>query len=214
MPAPPRETLILACETLSKRDRALAKAYALHGLPVWRTTPAKYHSLARTVAYQQISLSAAGAIWGRVVDHFGGLAKLTPKAVLAASDGEIRACGMSRPKVAHMKSIAEAMTSGALDLRRVRKASIEDAHKELTAVKGIGPWTAEIFLLYSGEADAFPTADIGLMQAYKLLRGDEERLDAKEFTKAGENWRPYRGVAAHLLWAHFHAVKVQRGKRS
>lgn len=209
MPAPPRDTLIKACEILSERDAALAKSYALHGLPTWRTTPAKYHSLARTVAYQQISLSAAGAIWGRVVDHFGGLGKLTPHAVLAARDEDIRACGMSRPKVAHLKSIAEAMVSGVLNLSRVRKAPIDDARKELIAVKGIGPWTAEIFLLYSGALDAFPTADIGLMEAYKLLRGDTQRLDTKGFAKAGENWRPYRGVAAHLLWAHFHAVKAK-----
>lgn len=209
MSAPSKETLILACETLSERDVALAKAYALHGLPTWRTTPAKYHTLARTVTYQQISLSAAGAIWGRLVDHFGGVSKLTPEAILAASEDEIRACGMSRPKVAHLKSIAEAMVSGALNLTRVRKAPLEDARRELTSVKGIGPWTAEIFLLYSGVVDALPTADIGLMQAYKLLRGDAERLDAKAFTKSAENWRPYRGVAAHLLWAHIHAVKAK-----
>jgi len=208
MPAPTRDTLILACETLSERDAALAKAYALHGIPTWRTTPAKYHSLARTVAYQQISLTAAAAIWGRVIDHFGGLSSLTPKTVLATPDEDIRACGMSRPKVAHMKSIAAAMESGALNLSRVRKAPLEEARDELTAVKGIGPWTAEVFLLYSGEVDALPTGDVGLMRAYKLLRGDAERLDAKAFSKIGENWRPYRGVAAHLLWAHFHSVKA------
>ena len=207
MPAPSRDTLILACETLTERDPALAKAYALHGMPKWRTTPAKYHSIARTVAYQQISLSAAGAIWGRVVDHFGGLGKLTPEAVLATHDDEIRACGMSLPKVAHLKSIAKAMTSGALDLQRIRKSPIDAARKELIAVKGIGPWTAEIFLLYSGVVDALPTADIGLMEAYKLLRGDAQRLDAKAFTASAELWRPYRGVAAHLLWEHFHAER-------
>ena len=208
MPAPSRDTLILACETLNERDPALAKAYALHGLPTWRTTPAKYHSLARTVAYQQISVHAAGAIWGRVVEQFGGLAKLTPEAVLAARDDDIRACGMSRPKVAHMKSIAAAMVAGELSLTRVRKAPIDEARRELLSVKGIGPWSAEIFLLYSGALDALPTADVGLMQAYKLLRGDEDRLDAKSFTTAGENWRPYRGVAAHLLWSHLHAVRA------
>ena len=210
MPAPSRDTLILACETLSERDDALATAYALNGLPVWRQAPAKYHTLARTVAFQQISLAAAGAIWERVVTHFGGLNKLTPQAVLAASDEEICRCGMSRPKTAHMKSIAAAMVCGDLSLRRVLKASPIEAKKELIAVKGIGPWTAEIFLLYSGRLDAFPTGDIGLMEAYKILRKDDTRLTAKAFSQEAENWRPYRGVAAHLLWAHFHTLRENR----
>ena len=82
----------------------------------------------------------------------------------------------------------------------------------MLAVKGIGPWTAEIFLLYTGALDAFPVGDIGLMNAYKMLRGDSERLEAKTaFTSKAEIWRPYRGVAAHLLWAHFHA-KTYREK--
>ena len=176
MSAPQIETLILACETLTERDTALAKAYALHGLPVWRTASASYFTLARTVAYQQISLTAAGAIWDRVVQRFGDEAAMTPEAVLAAEDSDIQACGMSRPKTAHMKSIASAIINGALNLSRVVKAPIEDARKELTSVKGIGPWTAEVFLLYSGALDAFPTGDIGLMNAYQMLRGDEARL--------------------------------------
>ena len=208
MSAPQIETLILACETLTERDAALAKAYALHGLPVWRTASPNYCTLARTVAYQQISLAAAGAIWDRVLQHFGGETALTPEAVLAAEDAEIQACGMSRPKTAHMKSIASAIVNGALDLSRVVKAPIEDARKELISVKGIGPWTAEIFLLYSGALDAFPTGDVGLMNAYKMLRGDEKRLDAGAFARSAEAWRPYRGVAAHLLWAHFHAMRA------
>ncbi len=207
MPAPPRDTLILACETLTERDPALAKAYALHGLPSWRDAAAVYSTLARTVAFQQISLQAAGAIWERLLAHFGGISEITADRVLATSDEAICACGMSRPKTAHLKSIAGALAAGKLDLDRVLTVPIEDARRELLAVRGIGPWTAEIFLLYTGVLDAFPVGDIGLMNAYKLLRGDEERLQANAFTAEAENWRPYRGVAAHLLWAHFHAMR-------
>ena len=119
MPAPSRDTLILACETLTERDPAIAKAYVLHGLPVWRTAAADYTTLARTVAFQQISLAAAGAIWERVLEHFGGIAGLTPNAVLVADDADICGCGMSRPKTAHMKTIAAAIINGDLDLSRV-----------------------------------------------------------------------------------------------
>lgn len=207
MPAPDRNTLILACETLTERDTALAKAYALHGLPNWRTARAEYVTLARTVAYQQISLSAAGAIWDRTLTHFGGEANVTPQAVIDTSNGDLQACGMSRPKVAHMKSIANAIVAGTLNLNRVLDAPIESARKELLAVKGIGPWTTDIFLLYSGVLDAFPAGDIGLMNAYKMLNGQAERPSSAEFAVIAEQWRPYRGVAAHLLWAHFHAVR-------
>ena len=208
MTAPDRDRLILACETLIERDAALAKAYALHGLPDWRIAPATYSTLARTVAFQQISLAAAGAIWARVLDHFDGVAGLTPAAVLEIDDAAICACGMSRPKTAYMKSIARAITSGVLDLDRVVTAPIADARRELLAVKGIGPWTAEIFLLYTGALDAFPVGDIGLLNAYQSLRGDVERMRPAAFTTAAKQWQPYRGAAAHLLWAHFHAMRT------
>ena len=208
MPSPSRDTLILACETLTERDPALAKAYVLHGMPDWRIAEPEYATLARTVTFQQISLQAAGAIWTRILDYFLGEAGLTPGAVLATDDADICACGMSRPKTAHLKSIARSILDGDLDLARVLASPVEKARQELLAVKGIGPWTAEIFLLYTGSLDAFPDGDIGLMNAYKMLRGDAEHLEPKAFTKQAENWRPYRGVAAHLLWSHFHAAKL------
>ena len=142
-----------------------------------------------------------------MVDHFGGVAKLTPTAVLAASDAEIRACGMSRPKVSHMKSIARAMVSGELNLQRVLRDPMGRGRQELISVKGIGPWTAGVFLLYSGALDVLPTGDVGLIEAYRLLRADAVRMSTKAFSETGEKWRPYRGVAAHLLWAHFHTAK-------
>ena len=207
MPAPDHDTLVLACETLTERDTALAKAHALHGLPNWRTAPAEYVTLARTVAYQQISLTAAGAIWERTLTYFGGEAKVTPQAMIDTSDEDLQSCGMSRPKIAHMKSIAHAIIAGTLNLQRVLGAPIEAAQKELLSVKGIGPWTADIFLLYSGTLDAFPAGDIGLMNAYQMLSGRAERPSSGEFATIPEQWRPYRGDAAHLLWAHFHAVR-------
>jgi DNA-3-methyladenine glycosylase II len=188
-----------ACDTLAAADPVLARAYDATGLPVWRASEPTYTLLARMITHQQISLGAAAAIWCRTQVLLGDV---TPEAVLAADADALRACGQSRPKVGHLISIAEAVVTGTLSLARVWDAPLDDARKELVSVKGIGPWTAELFLLYAtGAMDAFPVGDIGLMEAHKRLAGHETRMDIKGFTAYAEGWRPYRGVAAHLLWA-------------
>lgn len=200
--SPDPDTLAAACEALADADPALGKAYEDCGLPAWRDRPVAYETIATTIAYQQISVKAAAAIWSRVKDRF---VDVTPQAVIDATDDELRSLGLSRPKIRHMKSVAEACTSSALDLDRVINASVADARAELLSVKGIGPWTAELFLLYArAELDAFPTADLGLMEAYKRLSGAEDRMDKAAFTAHADAWRPWRGVAAHLLWAWLH----------
>tara|TARA_R110001592_G_scaffold103214_7_gene290845 strand:+ start:13886 stop:14527 length:642 start_codon:yes stop_codon:yes gene_type:complete len=199
---PSQARLKAACETLSLADPALARAYDLTGLPVWRAGDPTYAMLARMITHQQISLGAAAAIWARTEALLGAV---TPEAVLAADPEALRACGQSRPKVGHLVSIAEAVVAGTLSLPRVCDAPLDDARKELASVKGIGPWTAELFLLYSiGAMDAFPVGDVGLMEAHKRLSGHETRMDIKGFTAHAERWRPHRGVAAHLLWAWLH----------
>ena len=132
--------------------------------------------------------------------------------MLAVGEEVLRTYGLSRPKIRHLKSIAAAIDTGALNLDRIAAASLEDARKELLAVKGIGPWTAELFLLYAlGEMNAFPTADVGLMEAHKQLSHATDRMDAKTFSQHAEkHWQPYRGVAAHLLWRW---LNVQRAKK-
>ncbi len=202
MTAPARRDLAAACAALAGVDPALAKAHALTGLPVWRTSEPTYAQLARMITHQQISLQAAAAIWQRTEAFLGDV---TPEAVLEADPEAIRACGQSRPKVGHLVSIAEAMVSGQLNLARVCASDLETARRELVSVKGIGPWTAELFLLYSvGAMDAFPVGDVGLMEAHKRLSDRESRMEIKEFTALAETWRPYRGVAAHLLWSWLH----------
>lgn len=197
--SPEPETLKRACEALSLADHALGTAYRICGVPEWRDRPVAYETIATTIAYQQISVKAAASIWARVQAQFG---RVTAAAISEASEDSLRSCGLSRPKVRHMKSVAQACETGALDLQRVAGAPVDEARAELLDVKGIGPWTAELFLLYArGEIDAFPTADLGLMEAYKRLSGADKRLDKADFIALGETWRPWRGVAAHLLWA-------------
>jgi DNA-3-methyladenine glycosylase II len=199
-----------AVKTLVKQCAIIKTAHARLGVPEWRTRQGDYSGLARIIAYQQLSTKAAGAIWGRVEVL---LCKVTPKNVLAADIDALRGCGLSRPKIAHIRSIAEAVESGALNLKRVARASDEDAQAELLAVKGIGPWTADVYLMFClGRWDVFPHADIGLSEAYRMITGEQQRHPPKTFLKTAERWRPYRGVAAHMLWSYINTVREeQRG---
>ena len=212
MTAPSKATLCQACEVLAACDPALERAYDLHGVPEWRSGKPTYEALARLITYQLLSTIAAGAIWGRVQIHLG---EVTCEALKASSEDDLRACGLSRPKIAHLHSIAEAIENDTLNLTRVCEIDLDDARKELVGVKGIGPWTAEVFLLYSvGALDAFPVGDVGLMEAHKMLLDSDTRLTAKAFTAHAEDWRPYRGVAAHLLWGYINAVRAAAQKAS
>lgn len=197
-----------AVKALARQCPIIETAHARVGVPAWRTRQRDYAGLARIIAYQQLSTKAAGTIWGRVDALLG---KVTPKGVLAADIDALRACGLSRPKIAHIRSIAEAVESGALNLKRVAKASDEDAQAELVAVKGIGPWTADVYLMFClGRWDVFPHADIGLSEAYRMITGERKRHAPKTFLKTGERWRPYRGVAAHMLWSYINAVREEK----
>lgn len=199
-----------AVKALVKQCAIIETAHARLGVPEWRTRQGDYSGLARIIAYQQVSTKAAGTIWGRVEVLLG---KVTPKNVLAADIDALRGCGLSRPKIAHIRSIAEAVESGALNLKRVARASDEDAQAELIAVKGIGPWTADVYLMFClGRWDVFPHADIGLAEAYRMITGERQRHPPKTLLKTAERWRPYRGVAAHMLWSYINAVRQeQRG---
>lgn len=199
-----------AVRTLAKDCHIMKAAHEYVGVPEWRTRQGDYAGLARIIAYQQLSTKAAGTIWGRVEVLLG---KVTPKAVLAADIDALRACGMSRPKISHIRSIATAVEDGSLNFRRVARKSDDEAREELVAVKGIGPWTADVYLMFClGRWDVFPHADIGLSEAYRMISGERKRHPPKKFIRTGERWRPYRGVAAHMLWAYINAVREeQRG---
>ena len=205
-----RAQLSKAVKALAKRCEVIRAAYAYVGVPEWRTRPGGYAGLARIIAYQQLSTKAAGTIWGRVETLVG---KVTPRSVLDADFDALRACGLSRPKIAHIRSIAQAVTDRRLNLSRVARASDADAQAELTAVSGIGPWTADVYLMFClGRSDVFPHADIGLSEAYRMITGEADRHPPKLFMETGERWRPHRGVAAHMLWAYINASRdAQRG---
>ena len=202
--------LTAAVKALAKRCEIMRAAYKMVGVPEWRVRPSGYAGLARAIAFQQLSTKAAGTIWGRVEVLVG---KVTPRAILEADIDALRACGLSRPKISHLRSIATAIEDGSLSFRRLARATDDDARAELVAVKGIGPWTADVYLMFAlGRWDVFPHADIGLSEAYKMISGERKRHPPKKFLRTGERWRPYRGVAAHLLWSYINAIREeQRG---
>jgi DNA-3-methyladenine glycosylase II len=200
--------LAAAVKALARQCDYMRAAHKRVGVPQWRTREAGYAGLANIIAYQQLSTKAAATIWGRVETLLG---RITPQSVLAASEADLRACGLSRPKISHIRSIAEAVIDGRLNFRRLARSSDDDARAELVAVKGIGPWTADIYLMFVlGRHDVFPHADIGLSEAYRMLSGERKRHPPRKFLRTGERWRPWRGVAAVMLWSYINAVRQEK----
>ena len=205
MTSPTQGELEAGCKYLAANDAGLGRAFETLGVPEWCTGRSDYAALARMIAFQQISTYAAKSIWSRVEAY---LPDLQAHHVLACDPEDLRACGLSRPQVAHLISIATAINNGSLDLARVNSADIDTARQELLAVKGIGPWTADLFLLYGGALDAFPAGDVALMEAYRQLTDSDHRLAPRAFTAKAETWRPYRGIAAPLLWGWINAGRA------
>ncbi len=134
-----------------------------------------------------------------------------PATLLATDATVLRACGLSAPKQKHMKTIAAAILDGSLDLKRVRNLLDDDARAHLTAVKGIGPWTADVYLMSSlGRADMWPVGDVSLQAAVQLVLGLRKRPSEKAMEKLSQAWRPWRTVAARILWIHWDGLRQQK----
>ena len=183
----------------------VAEVLGNRACPALRRREAGFEGLAWIIVGQQVSTASATAIFGRLK---AGLGTLDAATVLGTSDAALRACGLSGPKQRTMRAIAEAVVDGRLDFATLADGPAEAAHGSLCAIKGIGPWTADIFLLFClGHADAWPAGDLALQEAARLALGLEARPDTKALVVIGERWRPYRGVAAHCLWAYYGARK-------
>lgn len=200
---PPDESLRPALEALSARDPLFGAAYAVCGLPPVRRQPRGFEGLVRMIAAQQVSAGAAKAIIARLEQQLG---PLSPETALAAGEEGLRACGLSRPKIAYTLGLAERVREGALDFERLETLEEEAAIAELTAARGIGRWTAEVYLLFSlGRPDVFPAGDLALQVALQRLRRMRKRPDEKKTaTLARRLWRPQRAAAARFLWHYYH----------
>src|SRR5512144_446183 len=164
-----------------------------------------FPGLCAIVCGQQLSTASAAAIRARLFAAFDPFHHDT---VRRARADKLRRLGLSAPKIKSIREIGKAVAKGRIDLTAVGNMDADQAYAALTALHGIGPWTAAIYLLFClGHADAFPSGDLAVQESARIAFGLRKRPDGKELAKMAEAWRPWRGVAAHLLWAYYHAVK-------
>lgn len=196
-------------KALAKTDPVMARLAAEGVAPKLRKRPPGFEGLAWIITGQQVSTASAAAIWGRVRAI---LDPATPERFLSLSDEELRAAGLSAMKVRTIRATATEIAEGRLPLDRLHELSADEAHNLLTRVKGIGPWTADIYLLFClGHPDAFPGGDLAVQEAARIAYGLDERPDAKALAILAERWRPWRGVAAKVLWAYYRVAKAREG---
>ena len=198
-----------AVAALLERDPDIIAHMLEHGgRPPLRLRAPGFEGLVWIIVSQQVSVASADAIAARVR---AGVVPLEAQRVLELSEDELRACGLSGPKLRALQALSEAVVGG-LALERLGALPPHEAHAQLTAVKGIGPWSADIFLLFClGHPDAWPVGDIALQEAARLVLKLKQRPDARRLEKIGERWRPWRGVAARMLWAYYRVAKGREG---
>ncbi|MGH6664679.1 MAG: DNA-3-methyladenine glycosylase family protein [Pseudolabrys sp.] len=174
-----------------------------------RRREAGFAGLCAIVCGQQLSTASAAAIRTRLFAAFDPFHHDT---VRRARSDKLTRLGLSAPKIKSIREIGKAVAKGRIDLSRVGNMDADIAHAALTALHGVGPWTADIYLLFClGHADAFPSGDLAVQEAARIAFGLRKRPDAKALMKLAQAWRPWRGVAAHLLWAYYLAVKRREG---
>jgi DNA-3-methyladenine glycosylase II len=198
---PDAETIAAARAHLAAADPALARLHQVTPEFEWRLRPGGFLGLAKLIVAQQVSLASADAIWVRLE---AGLGEVTPAAVLIESEAGLLKFGLSRPKARYLHALAEA----APELQALKAVSDAEAIAALVALKGIGRWTAETYLMFcEGRMDVFPAGDVALQEAMRWADRADSRPDEKAAYARAECWSPYRGVAAHMLWRCYGAVK-------
>jgi DNA-3-methyladenine glycosylase II len=194
-----------AMQALIAQDARLQPLLAATGMPALRQRAPGFAGLAAVICGQQLSTFAAAAIWARVVEAFG---EPEHHHFRKARADRLRRIGLSAAKIKTLRFIAGEIHQGRLDLATLADLPADEAHKMLTALHGIGPWTADIYLLFClGNADAWPAGDLALQEAARIVLGLNARPTVKEMISIGDSWRPYRGAAAHLLWAYYRVAK-------
>lgn len=193
--------LIAALDTLAARDPLVAALLARLGYPASRQRTRGYETLLRTIVGQQVSTAAAASVWRRLEEALGP--GCTPAALLATSAETLRACGLSRQKQGYARSLAELVTGGALDLHALPPDD-EAAIAQLVRIKGIGRWSAEIYLLFAeGRPDIWPAGDLAVQAALHAILALPARPGEKEARALAERWRPHRSAMAILAWHHY-----------
>jgi len=196
-------------ELLLRLDPRLNAVHVVAGPFPPRTAPPGFAGLARIVCGQQVSVASANAIWGRLEQREGAT---TPEGFLALGEAGLAGVGLSRGKFVTLTALAEAMVSGRLDLAAVENLPAEAAIAALTQHRGIGPWTAEIYLMFSGgHPDIFPAGDLALQKAVGEAFGLESHPDRKTLIDIAAAWAPHRATAALLFWRFYAARRNREG---
>ena len=197
------QTLASAAAELGASDHHLGSIYERYGVPpMWGRRPG-FPSLLRIVLEQQVSLVSARSMFARLNTN---IQPFTPEGFIAAGEPHLRSLGVTRQKSHYCVQVAQALTNG--DLRRISRMSDEEAHARLLRIKGVGPWTANIYLLMAlKRPDIWPDGDVALATAVGKLRKLETRPSFRDLARLAEKWRPYRSVAARMLWQYYLAER-------
>lgn len=203
------DDLARALDALRAADPVpVSRMLEVAGQPPLRRREAGLAGLTWIVVSQQVSAASAAAIFARVEARFPGFER---DALLDASDADLRACGLSAPKMRTLRAICAAAAQGRLDLAALERLEADAAREALTQVKGIGPWSADVYLLFClGHPDVWPAGDLALQEAARMALRLRARPDAKRLERIGERWRPWRAAAARLLWAYYGAARSNR----
>ncbi|MEZ5857150.1 MAG: DNA-3-methyladenine glycosylase 2 family protein [Hyphomicrobiaceae bacterium] len=192
-------------KALRRKCAVVRRMHERVGLPPLRRRPGGLAGLARIVIGQQVSVASAAAIWGRTEQVVG---TFEADRLLALTDDDWRAAGLSTGKIRTLRAIGAAVAEGRLDLDQLAALDDEDIAARLTAISGIGPWTSDVYIMFCiGRADGFAAGDLALQVALQMASGMATRPRAQELADFAERWRPWRGVAARLLWDYYRIEK-------
>jgi DNA-3-methyladenine glycosylase II len=198
-----KDSIRTAVEALAAREPAFAGVVEKFGVPEPRRSDRGAQTLLRTIVGQQVSVAAARSMWAKLEAAYGSPPELAT--LLTATDEELRAAGISRQKAGYIRSLAQLVISGELDLEALPEDN-EEAVALLTKIKGIGRWSAEIYLLFAeGRQDVFPAGDLAVLIEIGRLLGLPEKPSEKQLRELAEAWRPYRGAAAVLAWHSYNS---------
>src|SRR6476659_9671180 len=198
-----------AIRALVKLDPRLKPVFEFTGMPALRRREAGFAGLSAIVCGQQLSTASAAAIWARLIGAFD---PFDHDAIRKARADRLGRLGLSAAKIKTLKSLAREIAAERLNLDVLANEDADAAHNTLTALHGIGPWTADVYLLFClRHSDAWPAGDLAVQEAVRIGLGLKTRPTAQQMAPLAEPWRPLRGAAAHLWWAYYRAVKKREG---
>lgn len=203
-----KENFHQLCDVLAAKDKHLRRIILDHGYPPMWSRPEGFATLVHIILEQQVSLASARAAYDKLREKIG---TVSPKKVLALTDEELKGCYFSRQKIVYVRDLAESILDGRVKLKKFQNLSNEEIHKELVSVKGIGKWTADVYLMMvMHRCDLFPLGDVALINSAKVVKELPQESTREDVGQVARKWNPYRTVAAFLLW---HAYIIRRNMK-